>query len=191
MPQPTPSTPPHAMFGLFLCLAVVVAIGGCSSSTRLAMDDRPVPQPRPAMRPPSPPAPALKSGLGRPTDPSQHQYTWNGSPNRIVEGAKAPPPPAAAQYPSHVSTPPSPPPVAAAPHVDPAPHQPPPATGLATAPVHLPRGSVLVQPGDTLYGLSRRHGVSISALMETNRLTSLSLQPGQVLKLPAATRHRG
>lgn len=186
-----PSSPPHAIFGLFLCLAVVVTLGGCSSSTRLAMDDRPVLQPRPAVRPAQQPAPNFKSALGRPTEPPAQVYTWNGSPNRIAEGPAAPhytphaaqlPPP----YPAHAA------PRHGAPHqqIAAAPYQPPTAAQPST-PVHMPRGSVLVQPGDTLYGLSRRHGVSISALMDANKLTSLTLMPGQVLKLPASTRQRG
>jgi LysM repeat protein len=55
----------------------------------------------------------------------------------------------------------------------------------------LAHGTVEVQPGDTLYALSRRHGVSISALMDTNQLKSLTLVPGQVLKLPPQSRPRG
>ncbi|MBA2127539.1 peptidase M23 [Hyphomicrobium methylovorum] len=41
-----------------------------------------------------------------------------------------------------------------------------------------------VQPGDTLYGLSRRHGVSVAALMQANSLSSPNLRPGQKLQLP-------
>lgn len=176
MSKVPPSSPPHAIFGLCLCLAVVVALGGCSTSSRLTMNDRPVPQPRPAVRPapqhaPAP-APALKSALGRPAETPAQVYTWNGSPNRIAEGAA----------PQHTA-----PPAASPQHMAAAPYQPQ-AAALPSAPVHLPRGSILVQPGDTLYGLSRRHGVSISALMELNKLTSLSLMPGQVLKLPASSR---
>lgn len=42
-----------------------------------------------------------------------------------------------------------------------------------------------VRPGDTLYGLSRRHGVSVNELMRVNGLTSSSLQPGQRLTVPS------
>lgn len=180
MSQPSNSRPPQALFGLVVCLAFVVALGGCSSSTRLAMNDRPVPVPRPAQRNPVPPAPDHKSALGRPAMPATEAYAWNGSPNRISEGApyagqhSGPHQQVAAARPQAQTEPP--PPIAAA---------------AATAPVHLPRGSILVQPGDTLYGLSRRHGVSISALMDANKLKSLTLQPGQMLKLPATSRPRG
>lgn len=202
MSKVPPSSPPHAIFGLCLCLAVVVALGGCSTSSRLSMNDRPVPQPRPAVRPapqPAPaPAPALKSGLGRPAETPTQVYTWNGSPERISEGAvpqhaaprpTTPPQPQAypgqAQAHSQAAAQPAATQLHAA-----TPYQPQ-ATAPPSAPVHLPRGSILVQPGDTLYGLSRRHGVSISALMDLNKLKSLSLVSGQVLKLPASARARG
>lgn len=42
-----------------------------------------------------------------------------------------------------------------------------------------------VQPGDTLYGLSKRHGVSIADLQSVNGLQSPMLKPGQKLVLPA------
>jgi len=41
-----------------------------------------------------------------------------------------------------------------------------------------------VQPGDTLYGLSRRHRVGVAELMQVNSLTNPNLQPGQKLYLP-------
>ncbi len=43
-----------------------------------------------------------------------------------------------------------------------------------------------VQPGDTLYGLSKRYRVSVSELMSVNGMTSPNLKPGQKLSLPAA-----
>lgn len=42
-----------------------------------------------------------------------------------------------------------------------------------------------VQRGDTLYGLSRRHNVSLNELMRVNGLTSPALKPGQKLALPS------
>ena len=46
--------------------------------------------------------------------------------------------------------------------------------------------AIEVQPGDTLYGLSRRHQVSVAELMSVNGLTAPNLKPGQKLHLPAA-----
>lgn len=43
---------------------------------------------------------------------------------------------------------------------------------------------ITVESGDTLYGLARRHGVKVSALMEANNLPSSALKPGQSLVIP-------
>ncbi len=43
---------------------------------------------------------------------------------------------------------------------------------------------ITVERGDTLYGLSRRHGVTVTALMDANNLETSVLRPGQVLDLP-------
>lgn len=45
--------------------------------------------------------------------------------------------------------------------------------------------SIFVRRGDTLYGLSRRHGTTVTALMRANNLSSSNLKPGQKLYLPA------
>ncbi|MEQ1716979.1 MAG: peptidoglycan DD-metalloendopeptidase family protein [Hyphomicrobium sp.] len=56
----------------------------------------------------------------------------------------------------------------------------------------LAKGDVLeVQPGDTLYGLSRRHQVSVAELMSVNSLTAANLKPGQKLYLPAGKAAQG
>ena len=55
----------------------------------------------------------------------------------------------------------------------------------------LTRGDrIEVRRGDTLYGLSRRYGVTLSDLMTVNGLTSSELQPGQILYLPNGTSAR-
>jgi len=41
-----------------------------------------------------------------------------------------------------------------------------------------------VKSGDTLYGISRQFGVTVSALMDFNGLTSNVLHVGQVLRIP-------
>jgi len=47
---------------------------------------------------------------------------------------------------------------------------------------------IIVEQGDTLYGLSRRHGVGLSELMAVNGLSGPAIKPGQRLNLPAGTR---
>jgi murein DD-endopeptidase MepM/ murein hydrolase activator NlpD len=53
-----------------------------------------------------------------------------------------------------------------------------------SAPALRPGESVEIRPGDTLYGLSRRHQVSVAELMEVNSLDNPNLQPGQKIYLP-------
>lgn len=50
--------------------------------------------------------------------------------------------------------------------------------------------AITVQPGDTLYSLSRRHQVSLAELMSANALTSPSVHPGQKLYLPGSANAR-
>ena len=47
-----------------------------------------------------------------------------------------------------------------------------------------PGDSIEVQSGDTLYGISRRHNVSVAELMQLNNMTSPNLKLGQRLYLP-------
>lgn len=47
--------------------------------------------------------------------------------------------------------------------------------------------TIEVQPGDTLYGLSRKHNVPVNEIMSANGLSSPALKPGQKLKLPVPT----
>ena len=63
------------------------------------------------------------------------------------------------------------------------------ATPLSTAVTPQAQSSghtIDVQPGDTLYGLSKKHHVSVAALMSVNQLTSPNLKLGQKLALPAS-----
>ena len=48
-------------------------------------------------------------------------------------------------------------------------------------------GTITVVSGDTLYGLSRKHGVSVAELMTANRLNDSKLSIGQTLVLPASS----
>jgi murein DD-endopeptidase MepM/ murein hydrolase activator NlpD len=90
-------------------------------------------------------------------------------------------PPPASQPPSVVR--PYAPAAAAAPVARQAPVQ----SASLTPPVRQPVATgetIEVTQGDSLYGLSKRHGVSLAALMEANGLTSPNLKPGQKLVLP-------
>jgi membrane-bound lytic murein transglycosylase D len=55
------------------------------------------------------------------------------------------------------------------------------AAGGSGAPI---AGTVVVRPGDTLDGIAKRSGVSISALKRANGLSSSRIRAGQRLKLP-------
>ncbi len=58
-----------------------------------------------------------------------------------------------------------------------------------TTPGPTPTGtfSYVVQHGDTLYSISKRFGVSITALMSLNGLSSYAIWAGQVLLIPGAS----
>jgi murein DD-endopeptidase MepM/ murein hydrolase activator NlpD len=63
-----------------------------------------------------------------------------------------------------------------------------PSDASAPAAVASTHGETIeVKPGDTLYGLSKRHHVSLAELMSANQMTSPNLKPGQKLVLPSAT----
>ncbi len=69
-------------------------------------------------------------------------------------------------------------PVAAAPSYAP--------TGGSNAPsANVAAGETIeVRPGDTLYGISKRHHVSLAELMAANQMTTPNLKPGQKLVMP-------
>lgn len=56
----------------------------------------------------------------------------------------------------------------------------------ATPPPALTDGVYTVQPGDSLWTISRKYGTTIDAIREANRLTSDLLRPGQELIIPGA-----
>ncbi len=59
------------------------------------------------------------------------------------------------------------------------------APARAVAPAATTAGSIQVQPGDTLFGLARKHGVTVAALKQANALQSDTLVTGQTLVVPA------
>ncbi|TAN49648.1 MAG: M23 family metallopeptidase [Rhodospirillales bacterium] len=65
-------------------------------------------------------------------------------------------------------------------------YPPPPAPRTVQAPAALPSGWIEVSRGDTVYALSRRHGVAVRDLIDANRLEApFKLLVGQRLKLPS------
>lgn len=50
--------------------------------------------------------------------------------------------------------------------------------------------TISVRPGDTLYSLSRQHGVTVNEIKAANGMTSDSLQPGQSLRMPGSSKGR-
>ena len=57
----------------------------------------------------------------------------------------------------------------------------------ASAPSAAPGDSIEVQRGDTVYGLARRHGVTVKDLMAANSLTAANIKPGQRLRIPGGS----
>lgn len=52
------------------------------------------------------------------------------------------------------------------------------------APVEVPTQPYVVQPGDSLWQIAHRHGITVAALRRVNQLSSDLLSPGQTLELP-------
>ena len=78
-------------------------------------------------------------------------------------------------------------PGAQAPQTTPAPRKP--ATPQPAAPVSTSSSTYKVQAGDTLYRISRQHGVSPKALMQANGLTpetANNIRVGTMLRIPAS-----
>ncbi len=114
-------------------------------------------------------------------DRSGYMPPRSNSESRVAAANLPEPPPSSPNYDARDSRPPYSPPYDSReqrPANDPG-------TTYRDPPPALRRGeSVEIQPGDTLYRLSRRHRVSVAELMEVNGLNNPSLQPGQRIYLP-------
>jgi murein DD-endopeptidase MepM/ murein hydrolase activator NlpD len=153
-----------------IAIAAALAAGGCSAD--IARFDFPASA---SFNDPSTAsiAPAERSALGA-------EPVFNDTP---PPAAYEPPPPVERDI--EVAT--LPPPVSEpGPAVRPRNFEPP-ATSFGPPPVDpQERGEEIeVQRGDTLYGISKRHNVSLNELMRVNNLTSPALKPGQKLSLPS------
>jgi murein DD-endopeptidase MepM/ murein hydrolase activator NlpD len=126
-------------------------------------------------------APAERSALGGEpamSEPVPAPAAYNASPARGgIEVANLPPPASVepVRTPSYA-------PATQMPRSAAAPNLP-----VAAAPVDpQERGQEIeVQRGDTLYGISKKFGVSLNELMRVNSLSSPALKPGQKLALPS------
>ncbi|ADV65807.1 LysM peptidoglycan-binding domain-containing protein [Deinococcus maricopensis] len=58
-------------------------------------------------------------------------------------------------------------------------------------PTPPPATTHTVQPGETLYSLARRYGVTVDSVLAENGLTSPNLNAGQLLRLPGGARDLG
>ena len=56
---------------------------------------------------------------------------------------------------------------------------------LTTGALRTPHNTVSVQRGDSLYAISRRHGVTVDALRRANNLSGSIIRPGQTLVVPS------
>ncbi|MGE0765400.1 MAG: LysM peptidoglycan-binding domain-containing protein [Hyphomicrobiaceae bacterium] len=163
-------------------LLCATALAGCSADlarldmANVGLSDTPAHNPAPI-----PSQPMLRNFTGSPPETAAPStpYSYNPSPYQ---------PPASAAMPVRQAGLPGPVPSAPEPRTPIGPPlraEPPRAEARSTG------GRVVeVVPGDTLYGISRRHGVSISSLMSTNGLQGPTIFPGQKLTLPADGRRR-
>lgn len=170
-------------------LVAVAALAGCSTDFRrlenptYAIGERtPVPQESVGRRNAGAPAPITNPG-------------WPNSgpmPGAVTTNPASEPPSGNDRV---ASLPATTAPVGSAQPID-TPRKPKVAAAAPGAPVAQTAGStpivagdqIEVQQGDTLYAISKRHRVSIAALMELNNLKDAKLRPGQKLVLPANRR---
>ena len=166
-----------------LTLAAVVVAAGCSADvsrfslgsafTTGATGPLPFAHTKTAAHGPGPSTYAPPKGLAHSPPPTETILPPLKQPPkdyRVVGRNYTPPP-----------TSPPPPPTVKQPPAAKEPPPPPPPSSL----------SVEVQPGDTLYGIARRYGVTASAVKELNNLPSMVVRPGQRLMVPAEAKEHG
>ena len=171
-----------------ILLSVVSA--GCSADVaRFDSNSFKLNDPKETVAAAPPPAAPVRSGTdyNNPVTRSQPRGPYGAGAPRAVEVAALPDATPSLAAPSYQSQPASPKGWHTSPTGAPlttAAAVPAPPAAIQTG--GISRGqSIDVQPGDTLYGLSKRHHVSVSELMSVNQLTSPNLKPGQKLVLPA------
>jgi murein DD-endopeptidase MepM/ murein hydrolase activator NlpD len=164
-----------------LALPVVLLVGCSADVTRFnysgngATASIPIPT-EPVNRGPNGPP----RGLGlteAPLPPPDTSGNYRVVGRRYDTAAPPPPAPPPAKLTYYRPMPPPP----AKTHDRPPPYQAPTGQGGET---------VEVQPGETLYGIARRHGVAVAAIKEANGLTSETVRPGQRLIVPHSGQDR-
>lgn len=174
-------TTPRRLPRLELGLAIALLAGGCSAD--VARFDSPtfnLTESKAAT--PLPAEPMRRADSAEPANPSGGAYFPPASKTPAVRVAGLPeaaPPPQPFTAPAPRAQQ-----IAAAPRA--AALAPAPATPLAGPAVASASGDqVVVQPGDTLFGLAKKHNVSVGELMSVNDLKTPAIKPGQKLVLPS------
>jgi len=163
-------------------LLCATAVAGCSADiARLDMANLGFSDSPQHNAPPIPSAPMRNDSAAGASDPESPStpYSYNPKPYQTPGARVAPirqaglPDPIPSSPPPHAS-------ITAPAQPEPMRSSPPPSSGKV----------VEVVPGDTLYAISRRHGVPISSLMSVNGLQNPTIFPGQKLTLPGDGRRR-
>lgn len=183
-------------------LALAVTVSGCSASlgrgdlSGMGFSDST------GTLAPVPPEPMRGAGLAPPRE-EQPRYRWRGGDRSRSEPARPAGPPAETSYapgtvrmsglpePDYREPPRGAPPAMGRPVTAAPPPAPRHSARVEPTPVAAPSaGTIEVQRGDTLYGISKRYKVSISELMRINNLDKPMIKPGQRLALPATRGRR-
>jgi murein DD-endopeptidase MepM/ murein hydrolase activator NlpD len=174
-----------------MVIALTFAVGGCSADvTRFDFPSFGLTGGNQTGSLPTPSEPVARNERGY--EPSPAPPSRYSGPDDSQRGrAYASPPPSGDRMASAHDLPPSspgyaqqPPPDRNVRRIDRAP--PPPAHATPARTTVAAGESIEVQQGDTLYGIAKRYGVPISALIEVNGLNGgTAIKPGQQLVLPA------
>lgn len=179
-----PSIARLAGFGLALLTAGCAAAPGGMTTASIrprpdeGMMQRPAYTPSSTLGAPQGARPITTASLQAPTrQPAPfktYHYPWNGNRERIQTGAISQRTREASTIKWKASAPGSPVRLASN------------ATQTAPVETHTPAREIIVSPGDTLFSLSTKHNVPMTALMQANNLQSPAIKVSQHLILPAA-----
>jgi murein DD-endopeptidase MepM/ murein hydrolase activator NlpD len=169
-------------------LVSAAMLGGCSADiSRLEAPSYGLAE---APGAPRPAEPIGRRNAGAPLERNQDGWAHSGPRGALPSPAADLPPPAppssrVANLPPHVDAAPKGPGAAPFDAAKPKPAATAPAATPAKPAATASGQTIEVQPGDSLFAISKRTGAPISAIMELNGLKSAQLKPGQKLVLPA------